>query len=287
MWPILLAAALAGADAAAGTFRDCPDCAEMVMIPAGRFIMGSSPEEAVATGVPAGHAVYEHPQHEVTVGSFAIGKYDVTRGEFATFAVATGYEMPGCPPENALAPPNLQTARDPVSCVNWNDAQAYIRWLSAKTGKTYRLPTEAEWEYAARAGTITPWFWGGDETQECDFANGADLSMKDGMPDRSGTDLCRDGYAFASPVGSFRPNDWGLHDMAGNVWQWVEDCWHENYDGAPPDGTAWTSEACEKRDLRGGAWNMNAYHMRSANRNYQDARTRSDRIGFRLARTLP
>jgi sulfatase modifying factor 1 len=287
MRALLLAAALTAAGASAAGFRDCPDCAEMVDIPAGRFTMGSSASEAVATGVPEGHAAYEHPQHEVTVGRFAIGKYDVTRGEFASFVAATGYRTPGCEPEHVLAPPYAQTDNYPATCVNWSDAQAYISWLSAKTGKSYRLPTEAEWEYAARAGTTTPWFWGNDAARECGFANGGDLSMKDGMPDHSGTDLCRDGYAFASPVGSFRPNGWGLYDMAGNVWQWVADCWHETYDGAPSDGSAWTIDACDKRDLRGGAWNMNAYHVRSANRNFLDPAIRSDRIGFRLARTLP
>lgn len=285
---ILAALALLEPAVANETFRDCADCAEMVVVPAGGFTMGSPPAEGISVAGPESHLGYlGRPRHEVAVSSFAIGRYDVTRAEFAAFVASSGYDAARCEPGGLLAPRSAETDRHPATCISWQDAQAYIRWLSAKTGKPYRLPSEAEWEYAARAGTTTPWFWGEDRFRACDFANIGDLSMREGMPDHSGTDLCRDGSAFASPVGSFRPNGWGLYDMAGDVWQWTADCWHASYDGAPSDGSAWMAEACDKHPLRGGAWNMNVYHVRSANRNFDGADIRTDRTGFRLARSLP
>ena len=274
--------------AAQTVFRDCPDCAEMVMIPAGRFVMGSTPAEGIFVEGPDVHLGYlGAPQHEVTVKPFAIGKYDVTRGEFAAFVAATGYDAARCKPDDVLAPEAVLTDRHPAICVGWRDAQVYIKWMSAKTGKPYRLASEAEWEYAARGGTATPWFWGEDRFQACDFANSADLSMRDAMKDHSGTELCRDGQPFASPVGAFRPNGWGLYDMAGDVWQWTADCWHPSYDGAPADGSAWMEGSCDKHPIRGGAWNANVYHIRPGNRNWGPVDDRSDRTGFRLAMTLP
>ncbi|MCY4283154.1 MAG: formylglycine-generating enzyme family protein, partial [Gammaproteobacteria bacterium] len=156
----------------------------------------------------------------------------------------------------------------PVVCVSWNDAQAFIKWLSDETGGNYRLPTEAEWEYAARAGTTTKYSWGddiGSNRANCD------------------NDDCGDSYDYTAPVGSFPANPWGLHDMHGNVWEWVQDCWNDNYKGAPKDGSVWTSGDCSQRVIRGGSWFYDAWYLRSADRFRYDRANRNGTIGFRLA----
>ncbi len=277
----------AAPDRAGAVFRDCADCPEMVVVPAGSFTMGSPESEK-------GHSKDEGPTHRVTIPSpFAVGKHEVTRGEFGRFMAATGHstgdscntwesskwkERSGRGWRN---PGFSQTDRDPVVCVNWEDAQAYVRWLSKKTGMAYRLLSEAEWEYAARAGTRTARFWGESESGQCQNANGADSS--------SGVDWavsCTDGYAKTAPVGSFTANAFGLHDVLGNVWEWVEDCWNENYEGAPSDGSAWRSGDCSNRGIRGGSWLRGPVFQRSAGRSgsFTDDRFCDD--GFRVARTL-
>src|SRR5262249_46599041 len=153
-------------------------------------------------------------------------------------------------------------------CVSFEDAQRYVQWLSRKTGKLYRLPTEAEWEYAARAGTTTARFWGDGRERACDFANVADFTGAETLNWNKGNQdqvfQCRDGYANTAPVGSFRPNAFGLYDMLGNVFQWTEDCYHNSYDAAPSDGSAWTTGECKYRVLRGGSWNVSPRSVRSA-----------------------
>ena len=170
-------------------------------------------------------------------------------------------------------------------CVNWEDAQAYARWLSAETGKTYRLPSEAEWEYAARAGTTTRRHWGDDPDDGCAYANGADRTFEARVDNWTVMD-CTDGVVWTSPVGAYRPNAFGLHDVLGNVWEWVEDCWHDDYDGAPRDGSSWTTGGdCGRRVARGGSWNNSPRGLRSANRSWSGAERRTSNIGFRVART--
>jgi formylglycine-generating enzyme required for sulfatase activity len=155
--------------------------------------------------------------------------------------------------------------------VNWEDAKAYAAWLSTMTGKTYRLLTEAEWEYAARAGTMTAYYWGDD--------------VGKGNANCIGCGSRWDGQR-ASPVGSFKPNAFGLYDMAGNVWQWVEDCYHDDYSGVPTDGSAWAAGDCSSRMIRGGTWNGNPRLLRSADRIGSAPGNRSAILGFRLGRTL-
>lgn len=158
--------------------------------------------------------------------------------------------------------------RQPVIDVSWEDARDYAAWLSEQTGKDYRLPTEAEWEYAARAGTETPWYWGSDEKIAGDFAWTFDNSER-----------------HAHPVGEKRRNDFGLYDMAGNVYEWVEDCWHDNYEDAPKDGRAWLKEndgECGQRVLRGGSWFNDPDYLRSASRFGRDPDFRDNDLGFRL-----
>src|SRR5262249_10215759 len=197
------------------SFRECAkDCPEMIVVPAGRFTMGSPATEK-------GHNGTEGPQHLVTITKpFAVSKFDVTFADWDA-CVSVG----GCPQEGRAADIGWGRGTRPVIYVSWDDAQAYVAWLSWMTGMPYRLLSEAEWEYAARAGTTTAYFWG-DEIGE----NNANCKGCGGQWNGSGT----------APVGSFKPNSFGLYDMAGNVWQWVQDCHHSNYNGAPNDGSAWT-----------------------------------------------
>jgi formylglycine-generating enzyme required for sulfatase activity len=174
-----------------------------------------------------------------------------------------------------------------VVCVNWDDAEAYVQWLSRKTGKHYRLLSEAEWEYAARAGTSTAWYWGDSEADQCHYANGADLSANAHGISTAGVN-CDDKYPHTSPVGSFQPNKVGLYDMAGDVAEWVEDCYHDTSRDAPTNGRA--VESCipkfhNARVMRGGEWNAIPAWLRSASRDVEVPSTLGDTFGFRVART--
>ena len=176
-----------------------------------------------------------------------------------------------------------QSDGHPVVCVNWDDARAYVGWLSRKTGEEYRLLSEAEWEYVARAGTTTSRYWGNSETGQCRNANGEDPTSE-----FDGRVLCSDGHAQTSPVGSYLKNGYGLHDVLGNVSEWVQDCPNANlsYHGAPRDGSAWEEEFCLNRVVRGGAWNDWLGYLRSASRETQLPKWRYYEVGFRVARTL-
>ncbi len=255
------------------SFRDCPECPEMVVIPAGSFTMGSPPHES-------GRYDDEGPQHRVSVSAFAMGKYEVTFAEWAA-CVRDG----GC---NGYRPNDSRWGRGnrPVMNVSWDDAQTYVRWLGRGTGERYRLPSEAEWEYAARAGTATARYWRESAGSGCGYANGADLTAKEQY---SGLTVanCRDGYINMAPVGSFRANGFGLHDVLGNVREWLEDCWHGSYADAPTDGSAWiTGGSCAKRVLRGGSWIIDPRDLRSADRARNLTDFRNNYNGFRVARTL-
>jgi len=281
------------------SFKDCPECPEMVVVPAGSFTMGSSGAETTREGVPDQFAVRERPQRPVTIARpFALGKFHVTRGEFAAFAGATGYVSTGChvfkdgkwewePSRSWRDPGFAQTDRHPVVCVSHEDAKRYAGWLRERTGKDYRLASETEWEYAARGGTATARYWGDGRDGACDYANGADQSFAEALNLDKGKVLqCRDGFVHTSPAGSFRANGFGLHDMLGNAWQWVEDCWHENYAGAPSDGSARLSGDCRQRVLRGGSWGNVPGGLRSAARYGYTSVFRYDYNGFRVARTF-
>ena len=263
--------------------RDCPSCPQLVEVPGGFFEMGSE------DGPPG-----ERPAHNVWLDGFAIGRYEVTIGEFAVFIEAT---VRGASVEDYLDRCLFKErfprgADHPVACVDFDHAQAYVAWLSRVTGKGYRLPSEAEWEYAARAGTGTRWYWGsewGGERGGCAHANGSDRSFAEMDPGLAGIfgepADCSDGAAYTAPVGSFIPNAFGLYDMAGSVWEWVEDCYFENYVGAPRDGSARIEPGlCGSRVTRGGSWMHGADYLRSAARDYGGfhASTR----GLRVARAL-
>ncbi|HJQ55749.1 MAG TPA: SUMF1/EgtB/PvdO family nonheme iron enzyme, partial [Vineibacter sp.] len=250
------------ATAPAAGNRDCPQCPEMVRLRPGAYLMGSTPADPE-------HEADEAPQHRVAIGyAFALGKYEVTRGEFAAFADATGHRAAG----DWRSPGFTQTDRDPVVNVSWDDAQAYVAWLSRTTGKAYRLPNEAEWEYAARAGTTTSRFWGDGRQETCRFANADDAAFG-----------CSDGFKNTSPVGRFQPNAFGLYDMLGNVWEWTADCWNADHNGAAPNGQARQSGDCSRRTVRGGSWGSSSGDVRSSGRTRGPPGPRNF-VGFRVAR---
>ena len=248
-------------------FRDCGECPEMVVIPAGEFMMGSPDWET-------GRFSDEGPRHRVRIPeAMAVGKFEVTFEEWDTCVAGGG--CGGHRPRDA----GWGRGRHPVINVSWEDAKAYVGWLSGRTGKGYRLMSEAEWEYAARAGTAGPFHFG--STITTDVAN-YDGNHTYGSGDKG---VYRQRTVA---VGSFPANDYGLHDVHGNVREWVEDCRHEDYGGAPMEGEAWvTGGDCNKRVLRGGSWYFIPGYLRSAIRRFRDsAGFRSNNSGFRVARTL-
>ena len=299
--------------------RDCAACPEMIVIPAGNFEMGSTrfdPERKTA----------EMPLHRVNVPAFAMGKTEVTRGQFEAFIQETGYRpsnyrtissvnidqeagkadsskragsecftFENGKRENRFerdwtAPGFSQEDNHPVSCVTWLDAKAYLEWLSRKTGQRYRLPSEAEWEYAARAGTSTARFWGNDPAQACAYANVADQDFAALANNDKEVHACKDGYVYTAPVATFKPNAFGLYDFLGNVEEWVEDCWQDNYANAPSDGSPQTRPASGSGCLyvvRGGSWYDDPSEVRSAYRGHTFAGLAFSYFGFRAVRDLP
>ena len=291
---------------AGSVFRDCRDCPEMVVIPAGKFLMGAPEGEKDRTPL-------EGPVHEVTIAPFAAGRFDVTRGEWAKFVTATNRPTRfGCAytgrPVDFIDPKGSwsslgfeQTGRDPVVCITWQDAKDYAAWLSNRTGKHYRLLSEAEWEYASRAGSTSTYPWG----------NRLDHSRANYGPETGygkGVAMGKDRWVYTSPVGAFPANAFGLFDMNGNVLQFVEDCLALSYEQAPGDGSAYTrnvelqpsadfadlkgSHSCDYRIARGGDWGDPPGQLRSAFRNFGPPPPlklesfASGGLGFRVARDL-
>ena len=240
-------------------FRDCPRCPEMVVVPAGSFMMGSPSSEQNRRG-------NEGPRRRVTIGSpFAVGVHEVTFAEWDACASSGG--CGGYRPDDE----GWGRGRRPVVNVRWDEAQSYVRWLSRETGEPYRLLSESEWEYAARAGTATRYWWGRDI--------GRNRANCDGCGSRWDDDR-------TASVGSFAANAFGLYDVHGNVWEWVQDCWNGSYAGAPRDGRAWESGECSRRVLRGGSWDNYPRYLRAADRYWDVTGSRDDVAGFRVARTF-
>ncbi len=241
-------------------FQDCPTCPEMVVIPPGSFRMGCLSDDDDCAGD-------EKPVREVRIPQpFALSKHEVTFGEWEA-CVASG----GC---NGYRPGDADWGRGrrPVIKVSWRDAKAYASWLSEETGERYRLPSESEWEYAARAGAVTKYSWGNEISRNRANCEGCGSRWDN---DRT------------VPVGSFAANAFGLHDMHGNVQEWVEDCWNDSYDGAPTGGEPWTSGDCSKLVVRGGSWANTPRRLRSAERTRDAPSVRSHvNVGFRVARML-
>jgi len=286
----MLASSVMAVSALAESFQECPSCPQMVAIPAGKFLMGSPAHEA-------GRFDSEGPQHLVSVRAFAFGKYDVTSEEYLAFLRASRYQPQPCNPllglgwkvegrDLAYPPSQDEPPRWPAVCLSWKDANTYIDWLNVQVkaahpvlqGRAgpYRLPSEAEWEYAARAGTNFARWWGeeiGTDNADC---NGCGSQWDD---------------SILAPVDAFQPNPFGLYGVLGNAWQWTADCWHPSYVGAPTDGSAWSEPDCVRHVMRGGAWNNVPIFVRSASRNGAASDLSdydySSLAGFRVARDLP
>ncbi len=230
-----------------GVTQDCQGCPQLVALPAGKFRMGSTADPT------------ERPVREVTVGRFAAGRFPVTVAEWRECAAegACSFDPGGEPNE-------------PVRNVSWNDAQAYLSWLSRRAARAYRLLTEAEWEYAARAGTTTKFWWGDQFRSDMSPCRGCTRPVPRSPPN----------------VAAFPANAFGLHGVTGSVTQWTQDCWHKDYRGAPRDGSAWTGPQCRERVLRGGAWNSDEAGLRISSREFYDASVRYPNHGFRVARDM-
>jgi formylglycine-generating enzyme required for sulfatase activity len=239
-------------------FRECTDCPEMIVVPAGEFMMGSPEDEKDRSSD-------EGPRHRVLIARpVAVARFELTFDEWDACA-AHG----DCDPH--VSDSERGRGRQPVINVSWNDAQSYVEWLSRLTGQRYRLLTEAEWEYAARAGTTTVYYWGNE------IGKGNANCKECGSPWD---------WKTPAPAGSFAANAFGLYDMAGNVWQWAQDCYHAGYNGAPTDGSAWSGGDCSRRVYRGGSWVDEARTLRSASRARVSMGNRANGHGFRVARTL-
>ena len=249
-------------------FRDCAACPWMIVVPKGSFSMGDV----------GGIGVFElNPVREVTLGApIAVGATEVSFADWDACVTAGGC---GHRPDNG----GWGHGNRPVMNVSWSDARTYVAWLRQTTGKPYRLLSEAEWEYVARAGTRSRYSFGDSLAMLCTHANGADRSTDYAWANPN----CSDGYARTAPVGSFVPNVFGLHDLYGNVSEWVDDCWHPSYDGAPTDGAPWIEGGeCRLRVARGGSWGDQPTRLQAANRLRFGVDARLNHLGFRVARSL-
>jgi formylglycine-generating enzyme required for sulfatase activity len=251
-------------------FRDCDGAPEMIALRGGSYRMGDLIGDGLA---------HERPAHDVQIEPLAIGRFEVTNAEWKVCVIAGGCSASHFPGDD-------EHGRYPVAGVSWIQAKAYVDWLAARTAKPYRLPTEAEWEYAARAGGTDRYSWGSFEADACSHVNLLDVSGQRRHPEWYWAERCDDHFAEAAPVGSFPSNAWGFHDMLGNVWEWVADCWHSDYSDAPADGSAWLADSCRKRVSRGGGWGNNLRALRLSSRDADDGDTYSDGLGFRIARTM-
>lgn len=301
--PVVKGKAASEPPAVPGLVRDCPDCPEMMVIPAGRFLLGSA-ADAVEVDAKLGEAP---PLPVVIARPYAMGRHEITVAEYRAFSLATHRVVGGdCRVPNAggwtrmndrhwenpgFAEPQL--ADEPVVCVSWDDARAYADWLSKLTGHRYRLPSETEWEYAARGGTTTARYFGDRDSDEhavlsvaCEYANVYDTSATRELAFAVPNARCNDGYTHTAPVGSFKPNAFDLFDMIGNAREWLQDCYTASYVGRPMDARPWEWGGCELRGVRGGSWASRPSASRSAARDYESQGLRQADLGFRLVREL-
>jgi formylglycine-generating enzyme required for sulfatase activity len=299
-----LAAGAAAPGDPLGPIRDCPTCPQMVVVPPGTFVLGTS-ADARERDADRG----ESPPQPVTISrAFAMGKFEVTVAEFRAFVTATRYSAPAdcriasggawlrLPDRSWSAPgfPTPQADDEPVVCVSWDDATAYTDWLTKLTGKVYRLPSETEWEYAARGGTTTPRYFGDRDSDEdtvlsvaCDYANVYDASAVTELPFPYPNARCSDGHTYTAPAGSYKPNAFDLYDMIGNAREWLRDCYTASYVGRPPDGRAWEwAGGCELRGVRGGSWATRPAESRATARGAEPQGLRQSDLGFRVVREL-
>ena len=287
---------------AAAAARDCEVCPELATVPPGQFLIGSAPDAAeldTATGEsPAVQLSFARP--------FQVSRREITVGEFRRFVEATGAKaVPGCrvwsggqwieDPDRSWRDPGFASApRDdePVVCVSWDDARAYAEWLSSESGKRYRLPSEAEWEYVARGGTSYPRYWGERDSREdvvlsqaCEYANVYDASAVEALGLPWPNARCSDGASALAPAGRYKPNAFGVHDIIGNAREWVMDCYTASYAGRPQDARAWTWQGgCEQTGVRGGSFVSRPRDARAPARGAAPASHRQSDLGFRVVR---
>ena len=304
VWILLAVPVHAQTEAGPARFRDCSTCPEMVVIPAGHFMRGSPQDEPGRDLDSRNHDEddLEGPggkRVRVSVLPFALGVFEVTNDQFARFVEDSGYEMPGgCfsdpDGDGVWAAEETGTWKNlgrefrgdfPASCIDWHAANAYVHWLGLRTGGRYRLPTEAEFEYALRAGSDTAYHFGDDPELLCEYGNVPDQSRNAVSPELV-TTACSDGFADMAPVGQFKPNAFGAHDMTGNVWEWLADCYERSYANVPTDGSALVKGDCGAYSIRGGSWGYDLPSLRSADRSDDPPDILFDGIGFRVARDL-
>ena len=282
------------------TFKDCDICPEMVVLPAGEVELGAYPHEAYRRS-------FDRQRSKAKIAKpFAMAKTETTLAMFRQFMAETNLEQPpmvyqgktfeGCnyfdgktygfvTNHNWDNPGYPQREDEPVVCVSWTDATAFAAWVSQKAGRTYRIPSSVEFEYAFRAGAATPWSWGNDPSKACEHGNIADRTFGDAYPARS-TFGCDDGFTFPAAVAVYKANAFGLHDMLGNVWEWTNDCWHVDLSNAPVDGSSYLKEDdgdCSVRVPKGGGWTSSPAWARAAARSPDGHQYRSFMLGFRLA----
>ena len=294
-----LGACIAPVQAASGDIlKDCEFCPDLVVVPAGTFRMGTP------LGINVDNETGEQPPVQMTIPQdFALGRTEVTRREFGAFAKETSFEPTvlcrvwddklqryADDPDRTWKRPGVPAKpkpQHPVSCVSWQEAKSYVAWLADSTGLAYRLPTEAEWEYAARAGSDTLYPWGNSAHQGCRWANAYDIDSRERYPLAWAHMACRDGFAGVAHVGSLEPNAFGLYDMLGNVWEFAEDCATKSHIGRPKDGSAWVWEGgCARIIQRGGGWMTSVARISPGYHGDANATHRFDFGGFRVARDL-
>lgn len=289
-----------GQERAVRAFQDCDHCPEMVVVPPGAVFIGSYEEEI-------GRKRAERLRVEANIAdSFALAKTEVTLAQYRKFIEATNHQsqiperdgkpLIGCNYYDGKSygyiaahswenPGYPQREDAPVVCVSWSDAKAYADWLSKETGRTYRVPSTVEFEYATRAGSNAPWFWGTSEEDACEYANIGDRSLANHFPTRP-TFPCDDGYVFTASVAKFKPNAFGLYDMIGNAWEWTNDCFHLDLSDAPLDGSSWEEDGegnCDFRTPKGGSWISGIGWGRAAVRSRDHQHYKSFMLGFRVA----
>jgi formylglycine-generating enzyme required for sulfatase activity len=287
------------AEKAVNSFRDCEHCPELVPVPAGSFLMGSPASETEVAGLAPERARAEQPVHSVTIRkAFAIGRNEVTIEEFSVYASESGFEGKGCwtlaagnwklnPEANWRAPGFEVQPTSPAVCLSRDDFQGYFDWLSERTGNTYRLPSEAEWEYVAQLAEVGPRIRSAEDAEACTVLNGADQSLKTSLDVRWDYFRCDDGYVLTSPAATFGADRLGLYDLFGNVAEYTADCYYPDHNGAPDDGTARSAEECPIITVKGGSWAGEPGFFRPAFRVTASTRVRGTGFGARVLREIP
>ncbi len=280
-------------------FRDCEVCPELVAIPPGSFVMGSTDGETSRAGMRPDRAAHEKPRVPVNIAyPFAIGRYELTVAEFRVFADATGFEETGCfelrgeqwgfnSEANWSHPGFPVSDQHPAVCLNSYDFQAYLDWLSERTGAQYRFPTEAEWEYVARSGIAEVRIWAREDEAACEFQNGADLQYRQTFTENWETFECDDGFAVTAPVAQYQSNNLGMYDVFGNVAELTADCFATSHQDSPTDGAARVTEPCQNRVFKGGSWAGEPGYFRPAVRVAATPIVRGTGFGLRVLREIP